>query len=62
MAGEEPKALASGDEVVSGGDGTVADTESSTASSVDEAKLVRKLDLYLIPLVMALYIFSFLDR
>lgn len=29
---------------------------------VDEKKLVRKLDLYLIPLVMALYLFSFLDR
>ncbi|KAK0625223.1 DNA-repair protein rad2 [Bombardia bombarda] len=29
---------------------------------VDEKKLVRKLDLYLIPLVMALYVFSFLDR
>ncbi|KAK3317879.1 DNA-repair protein rad2 [Cercophora scortea] len=31
-------------------------------SGVDERKLVRKLDLYLIPLVMALYVFSFLDR
>ena len=29
---------------------------------VSEKKLVRKLDLYLIPLVMALYLFSFLDR
>lgn len=29
---------------------------------VDEKKLVRKLDLYIIPLVMALYLFSFLDR
>jgi hypothetical protein len=28
----------------------------------DEKKLVRKLDTYLIPLVMALYLFSFLDR
>ena len=32
------------------------------ASTVDEKKLVRKLDLYIIPLVMALYLFSFLDR
>ncbi|KAK3689645.1 DNA-repair protein rad2 [Podospora appendiculata] len=30
-------------------------------SEADERKLVRKLDLYLIPLVMALYVFSFLD-
>ncbi|KAK4072678.1 uncharacterized protein Triagg1_5723 [Trichoderma aggressivum f. europaeum] len=29
---------------------------------VEEKKLVRKLDLYIIPLVMALYLFSFLDR
>lgn len=28
----------------------------------DEKKLVRKLDLHLIPLIMALYLFSFLDR
>jgi hypothetical protein len=27
-----------------------------------EKRLVRKLDLYLIPLVMSLYLFSFLDR
>ncbi|PNY27354.1 transporter [Tolypocladium capitatum] len=29
---------------------------------VDERKLVRKLDLHIIPLVMGLYLFSFLDR
>lgn len=29
---------------------------------VFEAKLVRKLDLYIIPVVMLLYLFSFLDR
>lgn len=34
----------------------------SRAAKVDERKLVRKLDLYLIPLIMALYLFSFLDR
>lgn len=38
-----------------GGDETVI-------SAVDEAKLLRKLDLHLIPLIMALYLFSFLDR
>ncbi len=27
-----------------------------------EARLVRKLDMFLIPLVMLLYLFSFLDR
>lgn len=32
------------------------------AARVDEEKLVRKLDLYIIPLVMMLYLFSFLDR
>lgn len=30
--------------------------------SVYEAKLVRKLDLFIIPMVMLLYLFSFLDR
>ncbi|KAK1248636.1 hypothetical protein MKX08_006856 [Trichoderma sp. CBMAI-0020] len=29
---------------------------------VDEKRLLRKLDLYIIPLVMGLYLFSFLDR
>ena len=29
---------------------------------VNEKHLVRKLDLHLIPLVMLLYLFSFLDR
>lgn len=29
---------------------------------IAEAKLVRKLDLYIIPVVMLLYLFSFLDR
>ena len=29
---------------------------------VAEAKLVRKLDLYIIPVVMLLYLLSFLDR
>ncbi|KAI3325517.1 DNA-repair protein rad2 [Xylariaceae sp. AK1471] len=34
----------------------------STNFGVDEKKLVRKVDLHLIPLVMLLYTFSFLDR
>ncbi|PHH68101.1 hypothetical protein CDD82_835 [Ophiocordyceps australis] len=41
------------------------DMEGSTSikeSSVDEKKLVRKLDVHLVPLVMAIYLFSFLDR
>lgn len=29
---------------------------------VFEAKIVRKLDLFIIPVVMLLYLFSFLDR
>ena len=32
------------------------------ADSVYEAKLVRKLDLFIIPVVMLLYLLSFLDR
>lgn len=28
----------------------------------EEKRLVRKMDLYIIPLVMVLYVFSFLDR
>ncbi|KAM0321913.1 hypothetical protein ACHAQA_009810 [Verticillium albo-atrum] len=37
-------------------------TASLTTSEVDEKKLVRKVDLHLIPLVMLLYLMSFLDR
>ncbi len=29
---------------------------------IAEAKLVRKLDFYIIPITMLLYLFSFLDR
>ncbi|KAI0427587.1 DNA-repair protein rad2 [Xylaria sp. FL1042] len=36
--------------------------EESTNFGVDEKKLVRKLDWHLVPLVMLLYTFSFLDR
>lgn len=33
-----------------------------TTFGVDEKKLVRKLDLHIVPLIMLLYTFSFLDR
>ena len=36
--------------------------ETATVDVADERRLVRKLDLHIIPLVMALYLFSFLDR
>lgn len=38
------------------------DEEAELAKHVDEKKMVRKMDLYLIPLIMGLYLFSFLDR
>lgn len=38
------------------------DEDIELAKTVDERALVRKLDLHLIPLIMALYLFSFLDR
>ncbi|KAI9735848.1 MAG: hypothetical protein M1834_001313 [Cirrosporium novae-zelandiae] len=44
---------------------TPADIDIEEAISIDsreEKKLVRRLDLFIIPLVMALYTFSFLDR
>lgn len=34
----------------------------SEIDHVAEQKLVRKLDLHIIPIVMLLYLFSFLDR
>lgn len=34
----------------------------AASRDVDEKKLVRKLDLYLIPLIMGVYLFSFVDR
>lgn len=42
------------------GEGLRSDHDS--VSKIDEKKLVRKLDLHIIPLVMVLYLFSFLDR
>ncbi|KAI1657027.1 DNA-repair protein rad2 [Daldinia decipiens] len=40
----------------------VAETAIDPTFVVDEKKLLRKLDLHIIPLVMLLYTFSFLDR
>lgn len=45
----------------SSGDGTVF-TSTGESLDVDEKKLVRKLDLHLIPIVMLTYLLSFLDR
>ena len=42
--------------------GVSTEAESSEIDHVAEQKLVRKLDLRIIPLVMLLYLFSFLDR
>ncbi|KJK81157.1 hypothetical protein H634G_03691 [Metarhizium anisopliae BRIP 53293] len=44
-----------------GGRATMEDL-ASASRGVDERKLVRKLDLYLIPLIMGIYLFSFVDR
>ena len=38
------------------------DSEPIEVDHVAEKKLVRKLDLYIVPIVMLLYLFSFLDR
>lgn len=45
----------------SSGEGTVL-AATGEPSNVDEKKLVRKLDLHLIPFVMLSYLLSFLDR
>ncbi|KAG5930062.1 hypothetical protein E4U42_003223 [Claviceps africana] len=34
----------------------------AASQGVDEARLVRKLDRHLVPLIMAIYLFSFIDR
>jgi hypothetical protein len=47
------------------GAGSLGSDEVGQLQEVDpvmEAKLVRKLDLYIIPVVMLLYLLSFLDR
>jgi hypothetical protein len=38
------------------------EAESIEIDHVGEKKLVRKLDVYILPFVMLLYLFSFLDR
>lgn len=38
------------------------DSEPIEIDHVAEKKLVKKLDLYIVPIVMLLYLFSFLDR
>jgi hypothetical protein len=39
-----------------------AEQQLGEVDPVSEAKLVRKLDLFIIPVVMLLYLLSFLDR
>jgi hypothetical protein len=39
-----------------------SDPSSHEVDSREEARLVRKLDRHIIPVVMLLYLFSFLDR
>jgi hypothetical protein len=39
-----------------------SDEQLGEVDPVSEAKLVRKLDLFIIPVVMLLYLLSFLDR
>lgn len=44
-------------------DGTLADERSGDFfDSAAEKRLVRKLDRHIIPIIMLLYLFSFLDR
>jgi hypothetical protein len=38
------------------------DPDSIVIDHAAERRLVRKLDLYIVPIVMLLYLFSFLDR
>lgn len=45
-----------------GAAGVIPAPDSDSDFGVDERKLLRKLDLHIIPLVMLLYTFSFLDR
>lgn len=45
-----------------GAAGVIPAADSDSDFGVDERKLLRKLDLHIIPLVMLLYTFSFLDR
>lgn len=37
-------------------------SESSAVERKAEARLIRKMDLYILPIVVLLYLFSFLDR
>jgi hypothetical protein len=39
-----------------------APNDGSIASTIDKQKVLRKMDLRLIPIVTVLYLFSFLDR
>ena len=55
-------AVANGEEAVSSSSHAVNNNMNAMATAVDEKRLVRKLDLHLIPLVVLLYLFSFLDR
>lgn len=44
------------------GVGEVVTSDHHEIDMAREARLVRKLDLYIVPPVMLLYLFSFLDR
>jgi sugar phosphate permease len=64
MADEKPQSLSIDSKIDSDIHNTNSkfDPESLSIDHVAEAKLIRKLDLHIIPMVMLLYLFSFLDR
>jgi hypothetical protein len=52
-------------DVLDNDDGLMQDEEDHTTShhqDADETRLLRRLDMHMIPLIMGLYLFSFLDR
>jgi hypothetical protein len=51
-----------GDDVVTKSLGEALEGQFEDLDPVAEGKLVRKLDLFVIPVVMLLYLLSFLDR
>ena len=63
MAEKDPKHLENADEAeVLKDDSSPPSNHALDISGVNKAKVLRKMDLRIIPIVTVLYLFSFLDR
>lgn len=62
LPSEKPTDASTGQDVYEPKDGTVEDLDNDVAIAAVHRRLVRKLDMTLMPMIWILYLFNYLDR